>query len=268
MWQGWIAVALALAAPTVAPRTISYGNDPLQAIDVTPAGVKAPLVIFVHGGGWRRGDKAMVGAKPAFFGAHGYAFASAGYRFVPAVSVADQASDLAAAIGAVRRQAATLGIDPDRIALVGHSAGAHLAALVATDPAYLAKAGVPMRAVRAVVLLDGAGYDVPRQLADAGPLLRRTYLNAFGDDRAAQWRVSPLAHAAAPNAAAFDFRTDANRRASGEQSDALAAALVKAGAVATVTRVPDTDHMRLNRGFGTPGDPVGPAVAAFLAKHL
>lgn len=127
---------------------------------------------------------------------------------------------------------------------------------------------MPLRAIKAVELLDGAGHDVPRQVADAGPMLKRLYLNAFGSERTVQWQVSPMAHAAAPNAAAFSLHVDANPRDSPAQADALAAALVAAGATATVTRVPDTNHMQLNRGFGVDGDRVAPEVAALLRCYL
>ena len=90
----------------------------------------------------------------------GWAFASANYRLVPQATVEQQAADVASAIAWLRANAAKEGLDPDRIVLMGHSAGAHLVALVGTDPHYLKAAGVPMGAVKGVVLLDGAGYDV------------------------------------------------------------------------------------------------------------
>ncbi|MCA3255869.1 MAG: alpha/beta hydrolase, partial [Alphaproteobacteria bacterium] len=118
------------AAALPASQTVAYGTAPEQAVDVygAGAGAKKPLVLFIHGGGWSLGDrKQSVGAKADHFTGTGYVFASTGYRLVPAATVEEQAADVAAAIAALRRDAARLGVDPDRIALVGHSAGAHLA---------------------------------------------------------------------------------------------------------------------------------------------
>ncbi|WCT72036.1 alpha/beta hydrolase [Sphingomonas naphthae] len=252
-----------------APTTIGYGADPKQTLEFHPAPAgkpKPPLVIFIHGGGWRRGDLATgTGAKPDFFTARGYAFATINYRLVPQVTVADEARDVAAAVARLRRDAARLGFDPDRIALIGHSAGAHLAALVGTEPAYLKAAGVPISAIRAVSLLDGAAYDVPRQMETGRPILRRLYGKAFGDDEATQAALSPTRHAAAPNAGAFLIHCLSQRSDSCPQAEALATALGKAGTAAKVVPVDGTTHRQLNQNIGADGDGPSAEVAAFLA---
>ena len=203
-------LAFFLAAPLAAQRTpwpegtteLAYGADPRQRLDFIPAatGHRAPLFIFIHGGGWSFGDKNMAGNMAFHARAQGYAFASLNYRLVPDADPGEQAGDVAAAIARLVRDSDRLGIDPDRIIVSGHSAGAHLAALVGTDPRYLAAHRLPVSILDGVVLLDGAGYDVPAQMARGGPLLRRMYARAFGDDPAFQARVSPTLQAAAPNA--------------------------------------------------------------------
>ncbi len=127
-------------APSVpVSATIAYGSDPAQKIDFwaarlpsDPAMTPAPLVIFVHGGGWQRGskDNATGRWKPAHFPGEGYAFASINYRLVPAATVEQQAQDVAQAVKAFIERAGSLGIDRRRIVLMGHSAGAQLVALV------------------------------------------------------------------------------------------------------------------------------------------
>lgn len=253
-----------------APTTIAYGADPLQKLDFYPSPKKgAPLVIFIHGGAWMFGDKdRATAAKPEFLTGHGFAFATIDYRLAPKVSVENEARDVAASIAALRKRAAALGFDPDRIALVGHSAGAHLAALVGTDPSYLTGAGVPIGAIKAVSLLDGAGYDVPRQIGMAGPLLRRMYLRAFGDDPAEQRALSPTLHAEAPNAGAFQIFHIASRADSGVQADALAAALMRAGTPAQSIIVQDRSHGQLNTMIGEAGDPTSADMLAFLSERL
>ena len=251
---------------------IRYGSDAKQALDYYPVKTKAantPLVIFIHGGGWSIGDKATgTGAKADYFTMHGAAFASINYRLVPNVTPADQASDVAAAIANLRKKSAALGFDPDQVILMGHSAGAHLAALVSSDPSYLKAAGVPMSSLRATILLDGAGYDVPRQMANGQNRMKSMYRKAFTTNTATQKSLSPYYHAASPNAAKWLILHDAKRPDSGDQSRRLAAALNTSGAQANVIAVPDSNHMEINRTLGIEGSFVTNKVAAFLKQML
>lgn len=249
------------ATPT---QVVRYGAHERQGVDYFAAtgAERPPLVLFLHGGGWALGNRAQAaGAKPAWFSGHGYAFASAGYRVLPDAPVEEQARDVAAAMRAIRGQAATLGFDPDRIVLMGHSAGAHLAALVATDPAY---AGNEMSAIKGVILLDGAGYDVARNMAAADLEAPGLYRNAFGSDPARQRALSPVTHAAAPNALNWLILHVADRPASTEQSRLLGQSLLNARASVDVVGVANTDHGRLNRELGTEGDVATAKVARFL----
>jgi arylformamidase len=119
---------------------LSYGKDPLQKLDYwKPVKAGSPLVIFVHGGGWKRGDKqnATGKEKSKHYLQQGYAFASINYRLVPAATVEQQAQDVANAIAHLISRAESLGFDGKRVVLMGHSAGAHLSALVGTDMKYL-----------------------------------------------------------------------------------------------------------------------------------
>lgn len=258
-----LALLLLLAAPAFA-QTVErpYGSDPRQRLDFTPAArADAPLVLFIHGGGWSFGDKRIAAHMARHFHARGYAFASINYRLVPNVAVEQQADDVAAAL------ASLIGRARLPVILVGHSAGAHLAALVGTDPRYLGAYRIPLGAIAGVVLLDGAGYDVPRQMAAAGPLLRRIYARAFGHDEAAQRRLSPIAHAAAPNAGAFLILHVASRPDSRAQSEALAAALNAARTPASVAAVEGT-HAQIFRRFGQPGHRATELADAFAARLL
>lgn len=254
---------LLLAAPASA-QTVerAYGPDPRQRLDFTPATRDyAPLVLFIHGGAWSFGDKRIAAHMAAHFTGQGYAFASINYRLVPDASVERQAEDVAAALASL--------IDRGRpaVLLIGHSAGAHLAALVGTDPRYLAAHRLSLGAIGGVVLLDGAGYDVPRQMAAAGPLLRRVYVNAFGTDETVQRRLSPLAHAAAPNAAEFLILHVASREDSRSQSEALAAALRAARTPAEVEAV-DGTHAQIFRRFGQSGHRATELTDAFARRRF
>lgn len=247
----------------------SYGRDPRQRLDLVrlAASEHAPLLLFIHGGGWSIGDKRQSAApKAEHFTAAGWAFGSVNYRLVPDVTVEQQAGDIAAAIGWARAHAAGQGLDPNRIVLMGHSAGAHLAALVGTDPRYLAAAGVPISAIKGVVLLDGAGYDIAKQMSVSGNPVAAMYDAAFGHDPKRLAALSPTLHAAAPNVASWLILPVAGRADSVAQSNGLASGLKAAGAKTMVVPVPDSSHMKLNRGLGAAGDFATGEVDRFLAS--
>jgi len=248
---------------------LSYGPDPSQRIDYWQGTSKeggGSLLIFIHGGGWTRGDKASATgpAKVNWATANGYDFASVNYRLVPKVTVEDQARDIAAAIRYLRHHAGELGFDADRIMLAGHSAGSHLAALIGTDERYL---GDDLKAIRAVILLDGAGYDLPRQLRDAGRFEAKIYAQPFGSlDAATLTRLSPTAHAGPPNANSFLIIYDAERANAVRQSEGLDAALRQAGTPAELLPVKGSNHIGINFDLGKAGNVETMHADAFLAK--
>lgn len=260
----------AAAAYPPLPGTVEhvYGTDPKQRLDlVRQAGAaKAPVLLFVHGGGWSIGDKAHAAPEKAkWANSKGWAFASANYRLVPQATVEQQAADVASAIAWLRANAAQEDLDPNRIVLMGHSAGAHLAALVGTDPRYLQAAGVPMSAVKGVILLDGAGYDVPTQASAEMNLVKPMYEAAFSTDPKRQAALSPTRHAAAPNVARWLILPIERRADSQAQSKGLADALTHAGSSATVIAVPRESHGSLNKGLGETGDFATEQIGQFLA---
>jgi len=248
---------------------LSYGKDPLQKLDYwKPAKVGSPLVIFVHGGGWKRGDKknATGEEKPGHYLQQGYAFASINYRLVPAATVEQQAQDVADAIAHLIGRTELLGFDATRIVLMGHSAGAHLSALVGTDMKYLVKAGLGPKSLRGVIPLDGACYNVPRQIAEGGDFMHDTYIQAFGSEKERQLALSPTHHAAAPNAPAF-LILHVQRVDGAAQSQALGEALTKAGTTAEVRGFDGIGlkgHAEINRRLGDPAYPATPVVDAWL----
>ncbi|WP_336964781.1 alpha/beta hydrolase [Sphingobium aquiterrae] len=254
-------------------QDIAYGASPLQHIDfwrAKAAAADAPLVLFVHGGGWTRGDKrnATGATKVTHYLDLGYAFASINYRLVPDATVEQQAQDVADAVAALVARAKALGFDPRKVVLMGHSAGAHLSALVGTDMRYLEKAGLGPDSLAGVIPLDGAAYDVPRQIAEGGQFMHDTYLRAFGDDAARQRALSPTFQATRPNAPAFLIlhvaRTDGTA-----QSQALAQALGRAGTPAQVQGFDGNGlrgHMEINRRLGDPDYPATAVVDVWLKR--
>jgi acetyl esterase/lipase len=251
---------------TARARTIAYGSDAAQKLDLySPETARPasgyPVVVYVHGGGWSKGSKDMVQQKPDFFNAQGWAFASVGYRLLPEAPVEQQAADVAAAVARLKRDAVTLGIDANRIVLMGHSAGAHLSALVGTDPQWL---GADMTDLAGVILLDGAAYDVAEQMRQGSFMTKRTYEPAFGTEPARQARLSPTLHAAAPNAPRWLILYVSRRADATAQSNALGRALQQAGAKVQLEGVDGESHMTINRELGQPGNPQTRSVEAFL----
>lgn len=183
----------ALPAGTRVERDITYGTHARQRYDVyLPATAKpgAPILLMVHGGGWRRGDKdnpGVAGDKAAHWLAKGFVFASVDNRLLPDADPLEQARDVATAVASVQKRAAQWHADPRRLVLMGHSAGAHLVALLGSAPDLLAKAG----AVRplGVVSLDSAAMNVPELMAK--PRLPQLYRDAFGSDPGFWTSASP-----------------------------------------------------------------------------
>lgn len=263
--------SLALPAPARAtgPTTLALGPHPRQAVDVyeRPGLRGAPVLMFVHGGGWSIGDKRYVNALPAYAERHGLLLVSVGYRLAPEVDVGGCAEDVASACFWVMENAARFGGDPGRIFLAGHSAGAHLAALVGVDPRYLGQYGRAPADLAGVIPIDGAGYDAAAQMAylgDGPGMLATMYRQAFGA-RAAELSPTRLV---APGRAYPPFlifhvagRPDARR-----QSEGLAEALRGAGGRAEVVAAPGETHRSINVDFGKPGDPEGERAAGFMLE--
>lgn len=264
----------AAATTGARPQTLSYGSDPLQALDlwVPRAAKSAPLVLFVHGGGWKRGSKETAGSRtlPGHLTAQGYAFASINYRLVPDATVEQQAADVAASLAYLLEKADSLGIDRSRVVLTGHSAGAHLVALVGTDERYLRAVGLSFADIDGVMPNDGAAYDVPTQMAQGGRFMAGTYEDAFGTDPARQKALSPTLHAAAPNAPAF-LLLHVQREDGVAQANALAEALKRGGSQVEIGSFEGEGlrgHMDINRKLGEPDYPATPVMDAWLKAVL
>jgi acetyl esterase/lipase len=252
-------------------QALAYGSDPLQAVDYWAGPSRdAPLVVFVHGGGWARGDKRMMQGsdKLEHWHAQGYAVASVNYRLVPEATVEQQATDIASAVALLKARSAQLGFNPGKVALVGHSAGAHLVALVGTDEQYLRAAGLSFADIAGVVPLDGAAFDATSYAAAETIFTGRMFKQAFGEDPARQARLSPILQSGAPNAAHFAI-LHIDRPDSRLQSGQLAAALAKAGSDVELKGFPGRGlqgHAEINRRMGDPAYPATPVLDAFLAR--
>jgi acetyl esterase/lipase len=224
------------------PADVAYGADPLQHLDLYQArgSGPAPMLLFVHGGGWSMGDKAELSWLGAKLAEQGVLVAVANYRLSPAVQHPAHAQDVARAVAWLYRNGASYGGDPQRLYVGGHSAGAHLASLVALDDTFLAAEGLSTSVVRSVVGVSGAGYDLDARYA-ASPLAQLFYA-AFGKDPSRWALAAPLHYVdrGAPPFLLIHGLNDTQAPAVGAQS--FAQALKRDGGQVRLELLPGLEH--------------------------
>lgn len=215
-------------------------------------------MLWVHGGGYRAGDKRnQVRDKVTLFNARGWVFVSINYRLtkpgiVASAQYPDHYDDVAAAVGWVHEHIADYGGDPSRLALLGHSAGADIVANVAADPKYLGTVGQALAALRCAGPLDTEGFDK----VAAGPTTRGQWDAALGNE--ANYLVSTSATRIIepgrdiPPTIGVVRGSLRRRQIESGYLDALRAAGVSATAIDAGT----LSHEAVNRRIGAPGDTV------------
>lgn len=251
-------------------QTLPEVNPNLTSLDIyTPQNAKElPVMVFVHGGAWSMGDKATsVGEKPGAFVRAGYIFVSINYRLSPAVVHPTHVQDTAAALAWVHAHIHEYGGDSQEIFIIGHSAGAHLVALVTTDEKFLKAAGEDLSLIKGVVGLDGGGYDIPLNLKDADALTRRVYQQAFGTDPQTWKDASAYYHIQCDkNIPPFLLIHAGQREVSRIASYELAIALHACEIRADVFHAADKNHGSLNNDLGKQGDASTQVIINFLSS--
>jgi acetyl esterase/lipase len=241
---------------------LAFGPNPAQRLDVyVPARPNGDVIVMVHGGGWHTGDKALpsvVDNKVAHWVSRGTIFISIDYRMLPEADPLTQAGDVDDALAWSQRHARAWGGDAGRFVLMGHSAGAHLAALVAADPAAARSRGVlPWRGT---VALDSAALDL--QAIMRAPHLP-LYDAAFGSDPA-YWRAASPLDQLTRGAAPMLLVCSSQREASCPNAQAFAnRAHLLADRAALLPEA--LSHKQINETLGLPGAYTR-AVDAFIAS--
>jgi len=250
----------------------------LQSLDVyytEPVSAHHPVIVYVHGGGWVSGDKTHLDFKPGFFLKAGYVFMSVNYRLSPEAKFPAHVQDVAAAIAWASRQIGQYGGDPNHMFIGGHSAGGHLATLVATDERYLKEQGLNLTAIKGVISIDTAGYDFSVFASRCkNHVLPDPYNIAFGQNPA-DWKLaSPVTYIAAgkhipPMALIFSGDVGIGSEVLREQMAQEFGEKLSAARIANeVFGTHKKNHSEINADFGMPGDPVGAQTLEFLEKIL
>jgi acetyl esterase/lipase len=269
-----------LERPVVAATEIPYGRggDVELLLDLyRPAGEvsRRPAVVFIHGGGWCGGEKEHYRDLAAQVASRGYTCASVDYRLSHQAPFPAAAEDCKCAVRWLRAHARECGVDADRVGVLGGSAGAHLAAMVALTPGQFEGDGGwsdSSSAVQGAVCYCGP-FDLtvasPPVLADAAGQFVKP--SSPADRHAACWRASPMQYVTSSAPPFLLLHGDRDDIVPVEQAERFAAALQAVGVPVEFVRVRYGNH-----GFEPVGAPatqpdaaaVTFCVMSFLDSHL
>ncbi len=234
-------------------RDVAFGSEPWQRFDLfAPAHPACPLdvIVFFHGGGWTNGYKEWCGFMAPAVTAGGALLVAPTYRLAPEFRYPVFLDDSFAALAAIRQHVPAVGGDPDRLFVAGHSAGGHIAALLALRPESWAQYGIPAHAIRGCASVSGI-MDLHHPSPAAGSLEARVY-EAVLADPAQDVEASPvnlLAGANAPLFLAWGERDTERVRRSNER----AVALLEEKRKPYIARCyPGLDHFQTQLALGDP----------------
>lgn len=245
---------------------------------------RLPVLIGVHGGGWRGGDRSSYGNWGRYLASHGYAFFAVQYRLAKdSKSFPGALHDIFAAVRLLRERAGDFDIDPERIALLGNSSGAHLAALAAltADRAVFPQedGSLGNAKVKACVCAYGM-YDLAAQwnydlvFKPRNQITEKFLGAALIDDRRTFFEASPLSYVTADNNKVAFYLTYGQEDDAVDyrsQSEAFRLALNQAGFYVRSAVVPGAGHYWMSDPIE---DPLGhtafvaPRILRFLAERL
>ncbi len=266
-----LATATNAAAQTYAVRVVrdvpylqnaNYAEDKDKLDLYLPEGPRnAPVIVSYYGNQLMGGDKsedAYIGQR---FAAAGFVTAVVNYRLSPAVAHPAHAQDAAASFAWVKRQITEYGGDANRVFVIGYSAGAYLAALIATDPRYLAAHKLSPRDIRGVVPVSAFYYVEGRGVAPDRDQ------SVWGTDRAVWIDASPAhhLHASAPPMLILYAERDEDWRR--QQNVEVAAAMKAAGQTRVeIKMIPDRNHATIWARVGNAGDDTAEQIIRFVSR--
>ena len=240
----------------------------------TPSSSPRPAVLYLHGGGWSGGERGYARAWADFFTARGYVLVSLDYRLFPPATGLKTPGDVQCGIAWVKAQAATYGIDPDRLVLFGESAGGHLATLAgyaSGDPRLPPTCGAGDTPVKAVISFY-ASSDLVHEAEHLGSGTRRILEGFTGvpleGHRELYALLSPINHVGPRSPPTLLLHGGADTVVPLHASRALAARLEQAGVPHQFSVLPYAEHAFdvWDGGFGRQLARV--MVARFLQRHV
>jgi acetyl esterase/lipase len=237
-----------------------------------PSGRDWPVLIFVHGGGWTKGDKSLrVGGADVygnigrFYAAHGIGVAVVNYRLLPGVTWQEQLDDVAAATAWVQSHIAAYGGNPRRLFISGHSAGGQLAARVALDPRLLEHYGLSTSNVCGAICVSGAGFDLADEKTYELGASRAKYEQIFGGaDKDWKKEGSPVTYVR-PGAPPFlILYAGGEKKPLQRQAQRLGEVLSTTGIKNQVIVVLGENHERIVLTLSRSDRTAGPAILNFI----
>lgn len=262
-------------------RDIPYATPAIerQVLDIhAPKDAQdLPVVFWIHGGGWQTGDKSEVQVKPQAFTDKGFVFVSTNYQLLPKVEMGTIIRDIAKSLHWVHDHIAESGGNPKRIFVMGHSAGAQLAALICTDDRYLKAEGLSFSILKGCVPVDGDTYDVPaiietaetRRRVHHQPQAKFGHREKFGNDPAKHVDFSAVTHVAKDKGIPpFLILYVSSHPDTSAQAERLAAVLNDAGIPVKLHGARDSSHSKLNEDIGLPEDLGTKAIFEFVTEAL
>ncbi len=244
-------------------------GKPLLRLDlfVPSAGSGFPVAVILHGGGWNAGNKNIhaVQSLAAWLAERGVIGVALAYRLVPHVPPTRQPHDVAAGLAWLFAHVGEYGGEQKRIFLIGHSAGAHLAALTACDRRYLDAYGLPTTVPAGVVALSNP-FDLRDTQHPLGAIARNKSEAVFGDPET-RALLSPLVHVRAGAPPFLILHGKGDHLVATDQALAMAAALRAVGGEAEYFDLPGRDHIGLFHKMEKPGDQAAEKTLAFIRRH-
>ena len=241
--------------------------DIYKPVGENPANGPLPIMVYVHGGGFRAGDKDMVAGLMQTLVRNGVIFISVNYRLSPAVKFPAHAQDVAEALAWVVRHAAEFGGDPERLAIMGISAGGHLVSSVALDTGYLAAHGLDPNILRGVLSISGL-YDMV-WFKEPGVIPGRLH-QAFQPGEDSLRAGSPQTYVRADAPPFVVTFTDDDLFLVREGSQRFYDAALAAGGKIELVEIPGRDHFNqqigIGRHVGLREDTLGPVLVRFAME--
>jgi acetyl esterase/lipase len=231
-----------------------------------PGASNAPVVIFYYGGGWRSGNKDLFEHLGRAFAVRGYVAVIVNYRLTPHVKSPAHAHDCAAAAAWVNSHVCKYGGDSETIFLIGHSAGAHLAALLGVDNHFLDSHGFDPAALRGVIAISGV-YNLEEHIDTTVFTSAEHVQDAFGDLPEELQKASPLWYVREGLPPFLVIVAEDDPEGLRSQAREFADALRGAGTDVVYISLKRRDHFSIIRRFGSGTDTTIRAINEFL-RHV